>query len=275
MPSQGGLRTMLISAVESGGAAAGDAPAAGAAGGGKDQRAFALGATAGEAEPDASLPTGTLEVRLHDENQAPIANHSVLLGMVNKQGKIETRAGKSDAAGQARFTGLSVGQQTGYAVVIEWRGLRLNTSPFGMPDERRRARRDPGPGAHVRSGRDDHRRRRPHRCADARGRAAGPRVAAAREHLREDVRPRAGRLRDPAADRIRRRAAAGERTQAGGAAESRHRRPRRHRPQALAGGRVGRRKQGQRSGLRLRAARTMATRISSRRPHRTAWVRSR
>ena len=135
MPDTGGIKTMLISALQSGGgAAAGEAPAAGAAGGEKDQRAFALGATAGEAEPDASLPTGTLEVRLHDENQAPIANHSVLLGMVNKQGEIETRAGKSDAAGQARFTGLSVGQQTGYAVVIEWRGLRLNTSPFGMPE---------------------------------------------------------------------------------------------------------------------------------------------
>ena len=136
MPSQGGLRTMLISAVASGGGGgepAGEAPA-GAAGGGKEQRTFALGATAGTAEPDATLPTGTLEVRLRDENGAPIANHSVLLGIVNKQGEISTRTAKSDAAGQARFTDLPVGQQTGYAAVIDWRGLRLNTSPFAMPE---------------------------------------------------------------------------------------------------------------------------------------------
>ena len=51
-----------------------------------------------------------------------------------KEGDIETRNGKSDAAGQARFTGLPVGEKTGYAVVIDWKGLRLNTVPFGMPE---------------------------------------------------------------------------------------------------------------------------------------------
>ncbi len=229
---------MLISALETGGgAAAGEAPAAGAAGGGKDQRAFALGATAGEAEPDASLPTGTLEVRLHDENQAPIANHNVLLGMVNKQGEIETRSGKSDAAGHARFTGLPVGQQTGYAAVIEWRGLRLNTSPFAMPEsggvraEIRALARTSDPAA-ITIG-------------------AGGRIVV---QMRDDALqileflplenssdkmfdPVVRRARDPAAGRIRRRAAAGERTQGGGAAEPRHRGPRRHRSQALAAGR--------------------------------------
>jgi hypothetical protein len=139
MPSTGGLRTMLIADLKSGGGAApGGAAAAGAPaqgqGQGKDQRAFALGATVGSAEPDATLPVGTLELRLRDENDAPIANHPIVLGIVNKQSEIETRHAKSDAAGEARFTGLPVGKETGYAAVIDWRGLRLNTAPFAMPE---------------------------------------------------------------------------------------------------------------------------------------------
>jgi hypothetical protein len=136
MPPVGGLRTMLISGVTAGGgggAGAGTAKGGPPAAGGKDQRTFALGATAGAAEPDAALSTGTLEVHLFDETGAPIANHPIVLGMV-KEGDIQTRNGKSDAAGHARFTDLPVGPQTGYAVVIDWKGLRLNTVPFGMPE---------------------------------------------------------------------------------------------------------------------------------------------
>jgi hypothetical protein len=137
MPSEGGIKTMLISGLGSGGGggeAQGEAPARGAAAGGRDQRSFSLGATAGVASEEASLPTGTLEVQLRDETDAPIANHPVLLGMVNKQGEVETRNSMSDAAGLACFIGLPTGKQTGYAAVIEWHGLRLNTSPFGMPE---------------------------------------------------------------------------------------------------------------------------------------------
>lgn len=130
MPETGGIKTMLIAALESGGASGGEAPAQR---GGKDQRTFALGATAGTAEPDAALAAGTLEVRLFDENGAPIPNHPIVLGMV-KEGDIQTRNAKSDAAGQARFTDLPVGPQTGYAAVIDWKGLRLNTVPFGLPE---------------------------------------------------------------------------------------------------------------------------------------------
>jgi len=134
MPPVGGLRTMLISGVAGGrGGGAGTPKGGSPAAGGKDQRTFALGATAGAAEPDAALAVGTLEVRLFDENGAPIPNHPIVLGMV-KEGDIQTRNGKSDAAGQARFTDLPIGPQTGYAAVIDWKGLRLNTVPFGLPE---------------------------------------------------------------------------------------------------------------------------------------------
>src|SRR4029078_12925552 len=94
----------------------------------KGQRAFALGATAGAASEDASLPVGTLEVRLRDEPDAPIANHQLLLGMVNKQGEVDVRRGTSDAAGTARFTGLPAGKATGYAPVIAGHGSARTTS---------------------------------------------------------------------------------------------------------------------------------------------------
>jgi hypothetical protein len=77
---------------------------------------------------------GTLEVRLFDEAQAPIANHPIILGMVNSSTEIEVRNAKSDGAGVARFTGLPTGEKTGYAAVIDWHGLRLNTAPFAMPE---------------------------------------------------------------------------------------------------------------------------------------------
>lgn len=139
IPSEGGIRTMLISGVAGGGSGApsgaeNEADEGGGEGDGKGKRAFALGATAGAASEDASLPVGTLDVRLRDEADAPIANHQVLLGMVNKQGEVDVRRGTSDAAGTARFTGLPAGKATGYAAVIEWHGLRLNTSPFAMPE---------------------------------------------------------------------------------------------------------------------------------------------
>jgi len=143
MPTEGGIRTMLISGVAGGGAAAaaagsedeaaGGESAPAGAGGAKDQRAFALGATAGVAAEDASLPAGTLDVHLRDEADAPIPNHPVLLGVVNKQGEVDVKRGTSNTTGTARFTGLPAGKETGYAAVIEWHGLRLNTSPFAMP----------------------------------------------------------------------------------------------------------------------------------------------
>ncbi|HEY4187681.1 MAG TPA: hypothetical protein VGP07_21565, partial [Polyangia bacterium] len=133
MPPVGGLRTMLIAALGSaGGPPAGGGEGAPAAGGGEG---FTLGATAGVAVSDSSLPTGRLEVHLFDEDGAPIPDHAVLLGMVDKANKIDVRHGKSDAQGIAHFTDLPRGDGTGYAAILEWHGMRLGTAPFPMPDK--------------------------------------------------------------------------------------------------------------------------------------------
>jgi hypothetical protein len=131
MPSAGGLRTMLIAAL----GAAGPPPAGGeGAPAAEGEGAFALGATAGVAVNDRALPAGRLEVHVFDENGAPIPNHPVLLGMVDKANKIDVRHGKTDAQGVARFTDLPRGDGTGYAAVVEWHGMRLGTAPFPMPE---------------------------------------------------------------------------------------------------------------------------------------------
>ncbi len=136
LPQVGGLRTMLIAALGKGGA--GNAPAgaeaAPGAGAGGPNAPFTLGATAGVAVTDPSLPAGRLEVSLFDESGAPIPNQPVLLGMVDKANKIDVRHGRSDATGVAHFADLPRGEGTGYAAVLEWHGMRLGTAPFPMPE---------------------------------------------------------------------------------------------------------------------------------------------
>jgi hypothetical protein len=137
MPQLGGIRTMLIAALPKSGAApaAGQADGPrGAPAGGEAPPPFALGATAGTVAPDPALPLGTLEVKLFDEQGAPIPNHFVSLGMVGKSKEIDVKRARSDAAGVARFTDLPPGNASVGAAVMEWRGLRLGTVPFAMPD---------------------------------------------------------------------------------------------------------------------------------------------
>lgn len=133
MPAEGGLRTMLIAAL---GAAPKGAPAAAAEGAqaGDDAAHFTLGATAGTAVADGTLPVGRLDVQIFDESGAPIPHQTVLLGMVDKSNKIDVRKAESDAGGAVHFAGLPHGDGTGYAAVLEWKGMRLGTAPFPMPD---------------------------------------------------------------------------------------------------------------------------------------------
>jgi hypothetical protein len=134
IPQAGGLRTMLIAAIGKGGGNAASGEGAPAPGAGRPSGEFTLGATAGVAVTDPSLPAGRLEVSLFDENGAPIPNQPLLLGMVDKTNKIDVRHGKSDAAGVAHFSELPRGDGTGYAAVLEWHGMRLGTAPFPMPE---------------------------------------------------------------------------------------------------------------------------------------------
>src|SRR6185503_11916652 len=110
VPSEGGVRTMLIAGL-------GPAPPAGAAGGGQEGDgagdgaggeeggAFRLGATTGVATPAPQLASGTLEVRAFDESGKPLANQLVQLGAAaqGSEGKLKIEKATTDAGGLARF----------------------------------------------------------------------------------------------------------------------------------------------------------------------------
>ena len=129
-------------------AAAAAAPAGGAAGE-APARAGKDGAASRWARPPARrrrtrrCPAGRWRSACFDENGAPIPNHPVLLGMVDKASKIDVRRGKSDAAGVARFTELARGR----ADRLRRRHRMARHAPRhgAVRDarERRRARRDP------------------------------------------------------------------------------------------------------------------------------------
>src|SRR5207253_692618 len=90
----------------------------------------------GTVEPAPSLPDKTLEIRAFDEKGKPLAGHKVLLGVVSQSesGGIKVVHGKTGADGTAKFEGLTTGAGVGYAAVIDFRGMRLGTRPFTMPD---------------------------------------------------------------------------------------------------------------------------------------------
>jgi hypothetical protein len=132
VPSQGGIRTMLIAALGAAPSGAGEGGESPEAGG--EPPAFTLGATAGVATPDSTLPAGRLDVRIFDEKGAPIPRHPVTLGMVDKTNKVSVRKADADDAGVAHFADLPRGDGTGYAAVLEWHGMRLGTAPFPMPE---------------------------------------------------------------------------------------------------------------------------------------------
>ena len=141
MPAEGGIRTMLIAdlgargkAPPGGMSAPGGMTSPGGAAPGGETLPFTLGATAGVAVADDKLAVGRLDVRVFDERGAPIPNHAVLLGMIDKSNKIDVRKAQTDAAGVAHFADLPHGDSTGYAAVLEWQGMRLGTAPFPMPD---------------------------------------------------------------------------------------------------------------------------------------------
>ena len=193
MPSEGGIRTMLIrrrrgrrrraAAEPEGEAAAGEGSPAGA---GKDQRASPWARPPASRRRTRRCPSGRWRSACCDESgradrQPPrAAGHGR-----TSRARSTSRAARATRPAPRASPSLPAGKQTGYAAVIEWHGLRLEHVAVRDARERRRARRDPRAGAHRRSVGDHDRRGRPHRRPDGRGPAADPRVAA-RSRTRSD-----------------------------------------------------------------------------------------
>ena len=137
IPAEGGVRTMLIAGLGPAPAQGDDeagAPAAdGAPAGGAD--AFALGSATGTVKPEASLPKGTLEVRLFDESGRGVPNQPITLGAVDQTNKVTVLHAQTNGEGTARFTALPTGRTSGYAAVADWHGQHIGTEPFALPED--------------------------------------------------------------------------------------------------------------------------------------------
>jgi hypothetical protein len=139
VPSEGGVRTMLIAGLGPAPPGGGSGAGAGedqAEGGGQDE-GFRLGATTGSATPAPELPKGTLELRAFDQKGKPLPQEQVQLGAAaqGSEGNLKISKATTNAEGLARFEGLATGPTVGYAAVIDHGGMRLGTPPFAMPDQ--------------------------------------------------------------------------------------------------------------------------------------------
>ena len=241
MPSEGGIRTMLISGVAGGGRRR----RRGIGGRGRRRRSAAGGRGQGAARLRPGRDRrrgGGGRVAARRDARGPFARRG---GRADRQPprsaghREQAGGGRRQARRQRRDRHRAVHRLArGQADGLRGRDRMARPAPqhVAVRDARqqRRARRDPRTRAHRRSVRGHDRRGRADRRPDGRGPAADPRVPPAREHVRTDVRPGAGRAGDPAAHGIHGRAAAGERAQDRRAAGPRRRRARPDRPQALA-----------------------------------------
>lgn len=138
VPSQGGVRVLLIA-----GLAAGVPPEAAGEGAAaepgepesNDRAAMAFDAMLGTTLPESSLPSGTLEIAVQATSGSPLAGLDVTLGQISDGGKLNARHATTDDKGVARFTGLPTGEKHGFIALAQIEGLRLAMQPFRMPDQ--------------------------------------------------------------------------------------------------------------------------------------------
>jgi hypothetical protein len=82
---------------------------------------------------DASLPDGTIAVRVVDASGAPAAGADVSLGIMGADSKRSSRDAKTNAEGLATFSGLSGGERQAYRVNVPYQGARYSSTPFRLP----------------------------------------------------------------------------------------------------------------------------------------------
>jgi hypothetical protein len=98
---------------------------------------FALsGIELARAEADASVPRGSISVRVVDQHGAPVSNERIRLGIMRAEGGRSELESATDADGIAQFTGLSVGNEQSYRPSVESEGARVASSPFRLEPDR-------------------------------------------------------------------------------------------------------------------------------------------
>lgn len=87
-------------------------------------------------QPAPSAPPGTIEVRVADPSDSPLAQTPVTLGILyNSVAKGENRkrvTQVTDEGGIARFTGLDTGSAVAYRPMVITNGATFSSAPFGL-----------------------------------------------------------------------------------------------------------------------------------------------
>lgn len=89
-----------------------------------------------DVEEDANLPAGTIEIELRDENDKPMPNFGMTLGILHQSvAKGESREHRPvvvDARGRARFDGLQAGSDIAYRISSIRDGASYGARPFNL-----------------------------------------------------------------------------------------------------------------------------------------------
>ncbi|HEX7667300.1 MAG TPA: hypothetical protein VF407_22365 [Polyangiaceae bacterium] len=95
---------------------------------------------ADEASEDAKLPKGTIVIAIHDADDKPIANASVLLGIVHNsvaKGESHDHLTKTtDDKGEVRFDDLEATSSVAYRVSSARGDANFSATPFRLPEDK-------------------------------------------------------------------------------------------------------------------------------------------
>ncbi|HEX8954476.1 MAG TPA: hypothetical protein VF945_21625 [Polyangia bacterium] len=93
------------------------------------------GAADGAAHPDKTLPAGTIVVRAAGEGGEPLPGVDVVLGHARAgERAVQELKGKTDAKGEAKFTGLDAKPESGYLAEAIKDGQRFAGKPFKLQE---------------------------------------------------------------------------------------------------------------------------------------------
>lgn len=85
------------------------------------------------------LPAGIVEVKVIDENNAPVVGQDVRVGVMKSDGQREEVRQKSNEQGVARFSELPGGSKQAYRVTVEHEGAVYGATPFRLEEGAGRA----------------------------------------------------------------------------------------------------------------------------------------
>lgn len=98
-------------------------------------RMFAPPETA-TAEPDPTLPPGSIRIVVVDENDAPVADAEIQLGIMRSAGGDRDRLpARSGPDGTYLFEGLDTGSGQAYRVNVLYEGATYSSTPFQLPPD--------------------------------------------------------------------------------------------------------------------------------------------